>query len=581
MRSTRDNHAIVRPLIDRVNWIDNINAAPHRMSDTLQIAVAQLNPTVGDVQGNLAKIREAHAAAGALTDLVVLSELALIGYPPEDLVLRPAVVDATRRAVRDLAADTATGPAVLATTPWEEGGHVYNAAVLLDAGRIAAIRYKYELPNYGVFDEKRIFRAGPLPEPLDFRGVRLGVPICEDMWYPTVPQHLARNGAQLLIVPNGSPFESEKLDKRIELARSRVRETGLPLVYVNQVGGQDELVFDGGSFIVNADSELAVRLPVWREAIVPTRWTRTASGWRCTSRDQAPVPAEPGNTYHALMLGLRDYVNKNCFPGVLVGLSGGIDSALTASVAVDALGRDRVMGVRLPSRFTSEESQTDAAASAARLGIRLETVSIVEPVDAIERMLEPLFAGRERDITEENIQARVRGLLLMAVSNKSGLMLLTTGNKSEMSVGYATLYGDMCGGYSVLKDQYKTQVYRLAAWRNRCVPEGALGPAGEVVPERVMTKAPTAELRPNQRDQDSLPEYADLDAMLHGLVEDERSVDAIARDGHPREAVSRTLNMLFTAEYKRRQSPPGVKTSSRSFGRDRRYPITNRFRDQE
>jgi NAD+ synthase len=551
------------------------------MSATLTIAVGQLNPTVGDIQGNLAKIREARSAAGAHTDLVVCSELALIGYPPEDLVLRPAVIAATRRAVHDLAAETTSGPAVLATTPWEDGGHLYNAAVLLDGGRIAAVRYKYELPNYGVFDEKRVFEAGPLPDPVDFRGVRLGVMICEDMWYAAVPRHLTDNGAQLMIVPNGSPFERDKLDRRVELARDRVRETGLPLMYVNQVGGQDELVFDGGSFVVNADGALVVRLPVWREATRSTTWTRTASGWTCTSRDLAPVPAEPGNTYQALMLGLRDYVNKNCFPGVLLGLSGGIDSAVTACIAVDALGRERVIGVRLPSRFTSDESQIDAELSAARLGIRLETISIGEAVAAIERVLKPLFAGRERDMTEENIQARVRGLLLMAISNKFRSMLLTTGNKSEMSVGYATLYGDMCGGYSVLKDQYKTEVYRLAVWRNRCVPEGALGPAGEVVPERVMTKAPTAELRPNQRDQDSLPEYVELDAMLHGLVEEERSVDDIARDGHPRDAVSRTQNMLFTAEYKRRQAPPGVKTSSRSFGRDRRYPITNQFRDQE
>jgi NAD+ synthase len=551
------------------------------MSETLSIAVGQMNPTVGDIQGNLAKIRAARAAAGAHADLVVCAELALIGYPPEDLVLRPAVVAATRRAIQDLAAETVTGPAVLATTPWEEGGRLYNAAALLDGGRISAVRYKCELPNYGVFDEKRVFQAGPLPEPVDFRGVRLGVMICEDMWYSTVAHHLANHGAQLMIVPNGSPFEREKLDRRVELAGERVRETGLPLMYVNQVGGQDELVFDGGSFVVNADLTVAMRLPVWREATTPTIWRRTSSGWTCTSRELAPVPAEPGNTYQALMIGLRDYVNKNCFPGILLGLSGGIDSALTACIAVDALGRDRVIGVRLPSRFTSEESQIDAELSAARLGIRLETVPIGEAVDAVERVLQPLFAGRARDITEENIQARVRGLLLMAISNKFRSMLLTTGNKSEMSVGYATLYGDMCGGYSVLKDLYKTEVYRLAAWRNRCVPEGALGPAGEVVPARVMTKAPTAELRPNQKDQDSLPEYAELDAMLHGLVEDERSVDDIARDGHPREAVSRTQNMLFTAEYKRRQAPPGVKTSSRSFGRDRRYPITNRFRDEE
>jgi NAD+ synthase len=516
------------------------------MSETLSIAVAQLNPTVGDIQGNLARIRQARASARD-ADLLVCSELALIGYPPEDLVLRPAVVAATRRAVHDLAAETVDGPAVLATTPWADEGTLYNAAVLVDGGRIHAVRYKYELPNYGVFDEKRLFCAGPLPDPIDFRGVRLGVMICEDMWYPTVAHHLADSGARMLIVPNGSPFERAKLDQRVALALERTRETGLPLMYVNQVGGQDELVFDGGSFVVNADHAVAVRLPVWHEATTTTRWKREANGWSCATGELAPVPAEPGNTYHALMIGLRDYVNKNCFPGVLLGLSGGIDSAVTACVAVDALGRDRVMAVRLPSRFTSDDSQIDAELSAARLGIRLETIPIAGPVDAIERVLQPLFAGRERDITEENIQARVRGLLLMAISNKFRSMLLTTGNKSEMSVGYATLYGDMCGGYSVLKDQYKTDVYALAAWRNHCIPEGALGPSGEVVPARVMTKAPTAELRPNQKDQDTLPEYADLDAMLRGLVEEERSVDDIAREGHAREAVSRTQNMLFTA----------------------------------
>jgi NAD+ synthase len=431
-----------------------------------------------------------------------------------------------------------------------------------------------------VFDEKRVFAAGPLPEPVDFRGVRLGLPICEDIWYPAVARHLAARGAELLIVPNGSPFERAKLGRRLALATERVRETGLGLVYVNQVGGQDELVFDGGSFVVDRDEQVVVRLPVWKEVTQPVEWIRSGGSWRCATRSLAPVPADPQNTYQALMLGLRDYVNKNRFPGILLGLSGGIDSALTAAVAVDALGADRVRGVRLPSRFTSHESQDDAENEAQRLGIQLDTIPIGGVVDAIERTLAPIFAGRERDITEENIQARARGLLLMAVSNKFGAMLLTTGNKSEMSVGYATLYGDMCGGYSVLKDLYKTEVYALAAWRNRCVPDGALGPQGEVIPESVMTKAPTAELRPNQKDQDSLPEYADLDAILTGLVEGERSVDQIAADGYPREVVSRTQNMLFTAEYKRRQAPPGVKTSSRSFGRDRRYPITNRFRER-
>jgi NAD+ synthase len=549
------------------------------MIDTLVVAIAQLNPTVGDIQGNLARIRAARDASAGC-DLLVCAELALIGYPPEDLVMRPAVIEATRHAIEELAAATRTGPALLVTTPWRDGDAVYNAAVLLDACRIVTVRYKYELPNYGVFDEKRVFAAGPRPDVVDFRGIRLGLPICEDMWYPAVPGHLAQRGAELLIVPNGSPFERGKVDRRVALATERVRETGLPLVYVNQVGGQDELVFDGASFVINPDEQLVARCPAWKEGTFPTRWARSDGRWWCEPQPLAVVAAEPGNTYQALMVGLRDYVDKNRFPGVLLGLSGGIDSALTAAVAVDALGPERVTGVRLPSRFTSDESQTDAQLSARRLGIRLETVAIGGVVDAAEQALTPLFAGRPRDITEENIQARVRGLLLMAVSNKIGSMLLTTGNKSEMSVGYATLYGDMCGGYSVLKDLYKTEVYALAAWRNRCMPEGALGPAGEVVPRNVLTKAPTAELRPNQKDQDTLPEYAALDAMLNGLVEQERSVDDIAREGFPRELVSRTQNMLFTAEYKRRQAPPGVKTSSRSFGRDRRYPITNRFRDR-
>ncbi|HEY3161987.1 MAG TPA: NAD+ synthase, partial [Vicinamibacterales bacterium] len=378
----------------------------------------------------------------------------------------------------------------------------------------------------------------------------------------------------------GSPFERDKFNRRLELAAARALETGLPLIYVNQIGGQDELVFDGGSFVVNADGTLAARLPFWKEATVVTTWVQANGGWECEGRPAASPPSEPANTYQALMIGLRDYVNKNRFPSVLLGLSGGIDSAVTVAVAVDALGADRVIGVRLPSRFTSDESQDDAADSASRLGIRLETVPIGDVVSAAEQTLAPLFGNRPRDLTEENIQARIRGLLLMALSNKFGSMLLTTGNKSEMSVGYATLYGDMCGGYSVLKDLYKTDVYALAAWRNRCLPEGAVRPRGEVIPQNVITKAPTAELRPNQKDQDSLPEYAELDAILNGLVEQERSVGDIARDGHARDLVSRTQNMLYTAEYKRRQAPPGVKTSRRSFGRDRRYPITNRFRER-
>ena len=550
------------------------------MPRALRIGLAQLNPVVGDVEGNVGRIRAARAALGSGCDLAVFSELVIVGYPPEDLVLRPAVLDAAQHAVEALAADTATGPAMIVTAPWRHADAVYNAALLLTDGRIAATRFKHDLPNYGVFDEKRLFASGPLPEPVEFRGTQLGVLICEDMWSPEVTAHLAKRGAEILIVPNGSPFERGKPGERVRLATERVRESGLPLVYVNQVGGQDELVFDGGSFVVNGDASLAARLASWSDAVQVTEWTHADRAWACAPQQPAPVPDEPGNTYQALILGLRDYVNKNGFPGVLLGLSGGIDSALTAAVAIDALGPGRVRGLRLPSRFTSDESQADAQVSAERLGMRIDTMPIEDVVQAVERTLAPLFADRPRDITEENIQARARGLLLMALSNKFGSMLLTTGNKSEMSVGYATLYGDMCGGYSVLKDLYKTEVYALAEWRNQCVPAGALGPAGEVVPARVLTKAPTAELRPNQTDQDSLPEYSDLDAILNDLIEQEHSVDEIARDGHSRETVSRTQNMVFTAEYKRRQAPPGVKTSSKSFGRDRRYPITNRFREK-
>jgi NAD+ synthase len=550
------------------------------MAESMRIAIAQLNPTVGDVSGNLARLREARAALGAECDLMLCGELVMIGYPPEDLVLRPAVVSETRRALDDLAADTQTGPAMLVTTPWAADGVVYNAAVLLADGRIEAVRYKHDLPNYGVFDEKRVFAAGPLPDPVEFRGVRLGVLICEDMWSQAVAAHLASRGAELLIVPNGSPFERFKLQRRVELAVNRVRETRLPLVYVNQVGGQDELVFDGGSFVVNPNGELSVRLPLWRETTSITHWDRHSPDWVCRSAELSPLTEEPGNTYQALMIGLRDYVNKNRFPGVLLGLSGGIDSALTAAIAADALGPERVRAVRLPSKFTSTDSQDDADECARRLGIVLDTLSIAGIVEATEKTLAPLFDGRARDLTEENIQARVRGLLLMALSNKFGGMLLTTGNKSEMSVGYATLYGDMCGGYSVLKDLYKTEVYELTAWRNRCVPYGSMAPHRDVVPDSVLTKAPTAELRPNQKDQDSLPEYPVLDAMLDGLVERERSVDDVAAEGHPRDVVIRTQNMLFAAEYKRRQAPPGVKISTRNFGRDRRYPITNRFRER-
>jgi NAD+ synthase len=546
----------------------------------LAIVLAQVNPTVGDLSGNAALVRRARDDAGALgADLVVFPELVLVGYPPEDLVLRPALVEAAAGILRELERESAVGvPGIVIGLPWVVDGKVHNAVALVADGR-AELRFKRELPNYGVFDEKRVFTPGPLPQPITFRNVRLGIPICEDVWYPECVAHLTRAGAQILLVPNGSPFEVDKFDQRLDLVRSRVSESGLPIAYVNQVGGQDELVFDGGSFVMNADGTLAQLLPFWREALTPSRWNCHDGRLSCDGRVEWMEPPRLASIYHAMVVGLRDYVCKNRFPGVVLGLSGGIDSALTAVVAVDALGPGRVRGVRLPSRFTSKPSEDDALETASVLGIRLDTLSIDPPVQAIESVLQPLFARRVRDVTEENLQARVRGVLLMALSNKFGELLVTTGNKSEMSVGYATLYGDMCGGYSVLKDVYKTEVYALARWRNGHVPEGALGPRAHVVPESSLTKAPTAELRPNQTDQDTLPAYEVLDAILHGLVEEEQSIEQIVSRGFPRALVARVQHLLYSAEYKRRQAPPGVKITRKSFGRDRRYPITNAFRE--
>jgi NAD+ synthase len=547
---------------------------------SITIALAQLNPKVGDIAGNLALIRRARdtAAAGGAA-LVVCPELSITGYPPEDLVLRPAFVESAARAVHQLECEQQAGaPGVVVGLPWVVDGRLHNAVALIDKGR-TVVRLKHELPNYGVFDEKRVFVPGPLPQPIDFRGVRLGLPICEDVWFPAVARHLAAAGAEMLLVPNGSPFEVDKFAGRLELARQRTIETGLPLAYVNQVGGQDELVFDGGSFVMNATGALSHVLPFWQESIVLTEWHRGNEVYACAG-DQAWEPeSRLAAIYHAMMLGLRDYVGKNGFRGIVLGLSGGIDSALTAVVAVDALGPERVRGIRLPSRFTSDASMDDALESAQALGMQLDTVTIGTVVEAAEATLADLFAGRTRDVTEENVQARARGLLLMACSNKFGELLVTTGNKSEMSVGYATLYGDMCGGYSVLKDVYKTTVYALSRWRNQQRPEGALGPEGRAIPENSIVRPPTAELKPDQTDQDTLPPYDDLDAILHGLIEEECSVDEIVARGYGRDTVVRVQRLLYSAEYKRRQAPPGVKITRKSFGRDRRYPLTNGFRE--
>ena len=550
------------------------------MTDTLDIALAQLNPTVGDVAGNVGLLRSARARAAELgADLVIAGELVVSGYPPEDLVFRPIFRETVEREVSAFAAETADGgPAVLAGAPWARDGKLYNAALLIDGGGIAAVRFKHDLPNYGVFDEKRFFAAGPLPGPVNFRDVRLGAMICEDMWTDEVAECLEESGAEIIAVLNGSPFETDKWDARLNLAVARATECRLPLIYVNQVGGQDELVFDGASFAIGADGALRACAPSWEESLLLTRWRRGEGGWVCDEADRAPPPEGIGAVYAAMVLGLRDYVTKNGFPGVIIGLSGGIDSALTAAVAVDSLGADRVRCVMMPSRYTSQESLDDAAAVAAMLSVHLDRISIEPAMAAFDGMLAELLAGTEADTTEENIQARSRGIALMALSNKMGAMVVSTGNKSEMSVGYATLYGDMCGGYSVLRDVYKTDVFALCRWRNRNRPAGAAGPDGPVTPERVIAKPPSAELKPDQTDQDTLPPYEELDAILRCLNERDMSIDRTVKEGFDRALVLRVWRMLLGAEYKRRQAPPGVKITGRSFGRDRRYPIVNAFR---
>ena len=551
------------------------------MVDRLRIALAQLNPVMGDIAGNLAKARAARAeAAKAKADLIFFSELFIVGYPPEDLVLKPALQADAREAIEKFAKDTVDGgPAALIGAPWVEEGKLYNAFLLLDKGKVAARTFKHDLPNYGVFDEKRVFAVGPMPGPINIRGVRIGVPICEDIWTPDVVECLSETGGEILLVPNGSPFEAGKEDLRLGLVGARVTESKLPLVYLNQVGGQDELVFDGASLVANADRSIAWALPAWEEKIAITDWTRREGIWGCAPGERTQEEGRLPSVYHAMMLGLRDYVNKNRFPGVVLGLSGGIDSALSAAVAVDALGKDRVRCVMMPSRYTSQESLDDAEACAKLLGVKYEKVPIEGAVDAFHNALASAFANRAADTTEENIQSRIRGVTLMAISNKFGPMVLTTGNKSEMSVGYATLYGDMCGGYNVLKDVYKTEVFALARWRNQTVPKNALGFKGRVIPERIITKPPSAELRANQKDEDSLPPYDILDGILECLVEKEMTFEAVCAKGYHPATVKRIEHLLYVSEYKRRQAPPGVKISARNFGRDRRYPITNAFRD--
>ncbi|MCW3797702.1 NAD+ synthase [Sphingomonas sp. BN140010] len=550
------------------------------MTERLTIALAQMNQIVGDLAGNAEAILRMRRAAGD-ADLLLVPELQLTGYPPEDLVLKPEFLARTAEQASRLVKLTAEpGPALIFGSIVVRDGQPYNAVIVADEGRELFVTLKRELPNYGTFDEKRVFASGPLPDLFEYEGVKIGVPICEDIWLEDVCQHLAGQGAELFLVPNGSPYELDKDHIRRTLVEERVRTTGRAMVYLNRVGGQDELAFDGSSFVVNPDGRLVVQMADWDECLLTTEWKRADDGrWTCLTREYHRLDDFPADIYHAMVVGLRDYVGRNGFPGVILGLSGGIDSALSAAVAVDALGPEKVWGVMLPSVYTGSTSVEDAKECARLLGCRHDVIPIVPAVEALAQMLEPQFTGQQPGLAEENIQARLRMVTLMGLSNKFGHMLLTTGNKSEMSVGYATLYGDMAGGYSVLKDAYKSTVFALSRWRNRHRPADALGPSGPVMPERVIDKPPSAELRPDQKDEDSLPPYDLLDAILVGLVDEEKGVAEVAAEtGADVAVVAEMEKLVLRAEYKRRQAPPGVKIGRRNFGRDRRYPITNAFR---
>lgn len=541
------------------------------MTKRLHITLAQINPTVGDLDGNAKMILKIWQAPPQETDLIVFPELAICGYPPEDLVLKPAFMRHVENEIAVLVkASSNIKSAALIGSPWLIDGQLYNAAHLIEHGKITATFLKNELPNYDVFDEKRVFSPGPLPSPVDFRGVKLGIMICEDMWFPGVAAQLNQKGAEILIVPNASPYHTSKEEKRRDAARARVMETGLPLLYVNQIGGQDDLVFDGDSFVMNESGNIILDCPEFAEGTFSVIFEKkdASAPWLIGAKTSCKNLTGPEEIYQALCLGLKDYVRKNGFESVILGLSGGIDSALTAIIAADALGPEAVHCVMLPSRFTAEISLEDAKALARNIGCTYKTISVEEPINTFNELLKPHLTPQAPAITFENIQPRTRGLILMALSNASGALLLTTGNKSEMAVGYATLYGDMCGGFNVLKDVYKTQVYELARWRNTQNP---------VIPERILTRAPSAELKDNQTDQDTLPPYDLLDDILHGLIEEDLDIEAIAARGHTPALVEKVWRMVDLAEYKRRQSAPGVKITPRAFGRDRRYPITNKF----
>ena len=551
------------------------------MAARFRLTLAQLDPTVGAFDANRAKALAAwQAARAAGSDMVALTEMFITGYQTQDLVMKPAFADEAMAMIAALALDCADGPALGIGGPLRRGWEVFNAWYILQGGKIAATILKHELPNEGVFDEKRVFTPAPIHGPYRVGPVRIGSPICEDAWHRDVCETLAETGAQILLVPNGSPYHRGKLDVRTGLMVARVVETGLPLVYLNMVGGQDDQVFDGASFVLNPGGALAVQLPPFDECVTHVDFVETPEGWRAEAGMLAAQPDAWEQDYRAMVQGLRDYLGKSGFKKVLLGLSGGIDSAIVAAIAADAIGAGNVRCVMLPSAYTAQSSLDDAAAVAAALGCRLDTLPISGPQAAVGDALAPLFTGTQPDLTEENIQSRLRGLLLMALSNKYGEMLLTTGNKSEVAVGYCTIYGDMAGGYNPIKDLYKTRVFETCRWRNANHRPWMLGPAGVVIPVSVIDKPPSAELRPNQRDDDSLPPYPVLDAILEALVDRDLSVPEVVGMGFDPATVKRVEQLIYISEWKRHQSAPGVKLTKRAFWLDRRYPMVNRWRDR-
>ena len=546
---------------------------------SLSIALAQLNAHLGDVSANCQKLLQMRARAAAQgADIILTPEMFLAGYPADDLVLRADFMNRIEAAIHRLAEATADGgPAIIVGAPCQDKDVLYNSAFILDNGKIIARRDKVNLPNYGVFDDKRHFTPGQLQGPVLVRGMRLGIAVCEDIWFADLCEMLGETGAEIILSLNASPFENAKTDMRMMHAVSRMTETGLPFVYVNMVGGQDELVFDGSSFALNLGGKIASQMPSFSEGLSLLE-ARTQSGTcHLTGQISRPATAEE-DVWRALTLGVRDYVEKNGFPGVILGLSGGVDSAIVAVLAVDALGPERVRVVMMPSDYTADISLADAEELANNLGLTLETIALRAGMDAFDNMLGPSFERTDMDITEENIQSRLRGMILMALSNKFGNMVLATGNKSEYAAGYSTLYGDMCGGFAPIKDVWKTEIFKLCEWRNTALPRGVLGPEGEVIPRRIITRPPSAELRPDQQDTDSLPPYDILDAILIALTEEMADTDTIVSRGYDRETVERVSAMLFRTEYKRFQAAPGPKVTPRAFGRDRRLPLTSGFK---